>query len=92
MDKIDAGWVQKLLEQEYSRNLQTKEGLYLLREAIENTNELSWLEFMAVKYLGTRTGILLRRDDSTLVLHHMIEYNSKYYYIQNENTPTDLHS
>lgn len=91
MDKIDAGWVQKLLEQEYSRNLQTKDNLYLLREAIENTNELSWIEFMVVKYLGIRTGVLLLRDDGTLVPHHMIEYNFKFYYIPNENTPTDLH-
>ena len=92
MEKISTEWVDELQRQERLSYRETMDAVYLIQDAINNTNELSWLGFNIVKQFGYPSGVLLQDGSGKYILHNLIEYKSKYYYIPNENTPTDLHS
>lgn len=80
--------VYKLMELQRSRHRIIMEQLHLFDSIVNNTKLASWWELLLVKAFGTPAGGLIYDKR----FYNYIEYNSKLYYIPNENSTTDLHS
>lgn len=92
MDKLDLTWIYKLREEFHDTHQALLTNLDILQQAVINTNKTNWIKFTLAKLFGTKTSLLIFNAEGKAIPHNLIEYKSKYYYIPNENTPTDLHS
>jgi len=80
-------WASDLIHQEYRKFDATITYLRQLKQAVDNTENASWYEWPMVKIFGTPKGGILHDKK----FYSYIEYNSKIYWLPDENSTTNLH-